>query len=103
MGYFPIFQGDTIVCSTSTKLNLNSGAAHSLLKHGGQNLQDECKKVYPEGIKNGELAVINGGKLKCTKVYLTALPEWKDANGGKVRVLTFVCHKSSHLKTTRGW
>ena len=81
---YSVFQGDTIVCSTSTKLNLNSGAAHSLIKHGGQKLQDECKKKFPEGIKNGELAAIDGGKLKCSKVYLTALPEWKDANGGKV-------------------
>ena len=77
-------QGDTIVCSTSTKLNLNSGAARSLLQQGGNQLQDFCKNKYPEGIKNGQLACIGGGKLKCEKVYLTALPEWKDANGGKV-------------------
>ena len=72
------------MCSTSTKLNLNSGAAHSLLKQGGNQLQDFCKNKYPEGIKNGQLACIDCGKLKCEKVYLTALPEWKDAYGGKV-------------------
>lgn len=77
-------KGDTLVCSTSSKLSLNSGAAHSLIKHGGQQLQNECKQKYPEGIQNGELAVIDGGKLKCERVYLTALPEWKDAKGGKI-------------------
>ena len=72
------FQGNVIVVTTSPNLNLNSGSAcKSVLREGGQQLQNECKEKYPNDIKFGEIAVINGcGTLECNKVYLTTLPNW---------------------------
>lgn len=64
---------------------MNSGAAcKSLLMAGGKELQDECAAKYPGGIKNGDIAVINGGgKLECNKVYLTSLPNWHSEGNPK--------------------
>lgn len=76
--YHILLQGDVIVCGTSHDLSLSAGKASGNLLHvGGQNLQKECKKNYPEGIKPGQIAVVKGGKLKCQKVYFGWLPEWK--------------------------
>ncbi|KAJ8321584.1 hypothetical protein KUTeg_000864 [Tegillarca granosa] len=70
---------DVIVCGTSKELNLSAGkSCKNLLQFGGKKLQDECKKKYPEGIKEGEIAVVKGcGNLKCKEVYFGALPDWK--------------------------
>ncbi|WAQ95722.1 PAR14-like protein [Mya arenaria] len=78
---------DIIVCSASRNLNLRSGAAsYALVKAGGSQVQDDLTRMYPEGIKDGELAIVDGGKLHCDKIYLSSLPAWKEAsgNGGKV-------------------
>ncbi|KAL4240940.1 Poly (ADP-ribose) polymerase [Mactra antiquata] len=80
-------KADIIVSSASSNLNLRSGSAsYSLVKQGGALLQSECSRLYPNGIQDGEVAVIDSGSLNCDKVYLTSLPSWKDAgiNGGKV-------------------
>ncbi|KAL4232400.1 hypothetical protein ACF0H5_009968 [Mactra antiquata] len=70
--------GDVMVVTTAPDLNLNSGkASRSILKAAGQELQDECKQKYPENIKFGEIAVVCAyGSLECSRVYLTALPNW---------------------------
>ena len=70
-----------IVCTTSPTLNLKSGAAgKSLLKEGGDSLQDECKGIIAkkEAIKPGEIVAIGGGSIECKNIYLTVLPAWKD-------------------------
>lgn len=80
-------KADIIVCSAASSLNLRSGSAsYSLVKQGGAQLQTDCNKFYPNGIKDGEVAIIDSGNLNCDKVYLTSLPAWKEAvsNGGKV-------------------
>lgn len=68
--------GDVIMVTTSPNLNLSSGAAcKSVLREGGQELQNECKELYQNDIKMGEIAVLHGhGTLECNRVYLTALP-----------------------------
>ena len=63
---YVILQVDVIVNSTTTSLQLNSGAlSASVLKAGGDTLQEECKKVAPKGIKPGEVVVTSGGQLPC--------------------------------------
>ncbi|KAH3872406.1 hypothetical protein DPMN_035622 [Dreissena polymorpha] len=82
-----LLQTDILVFCTSPKLNLKGGpATQALLKAGGQQLQTDCDRLYPKGIKEGELAIIGGGQLKCEQIYLTTLPTWKEAssNGCKV-------------------
>lgn len=82
-----ILQADLIVSSAASNLNMRSGSAsYSLVKQGGAQLQTDCNRLYPNGIEDGEVAVIDSGNLNCDRVYLTSLPSWKEAasNGGKV-------------------
>ncbi|XP_052266746.1 protein mono-ADP-ribosyltransferase PARP14-like isoform X2 [Dreissena polymorpha] len=79
---------DILVFCTSPKLNLKGGpATQALLKAGGQQLQTDCDRLYPKGIKEGELAIIGGGQLKCEQIYLTTLPTWKEASSNGCKVL----------------
>ncbi|XP_071133739.1 protein mono-ADP-ribosyltransferase PARP14-like [Mytilus edulis] len=68
---------DVIVNSTSRDLNLGGGMlSKSVLKAGGQGLQNECTQNYPNGIKEGEVAITTGGKLSCKNVLHGCLPSW---------------------------
>lgn len=49
----------------------------SLLKAGGQRLQTECTQNYPNGIKEGEIAITSGGKLSCKNVLHGCVPGWR--------------------------
>ena len=61
---YAILKVDAIVNSTTTSLDLDSGAfSASIFKAGGDTLQKECKKVAPKGIKPGEVVVTSGGQL----------------------------------------
>jgi O-acetyl-ADP-ribose deacetylase (regulator of RNase III) len=58
-------------------LNNGDDVCKSVLREGGQQLQNECKEKYPNEIKFGEIAVVHGhGTLDCNYVYLTTLPNW---------------------------
>ncbi|KAL3863208.1 hypothetical protein ACJMK2_004974 [Sinanodonta woodiana] len=73
------FHADALVNTTSNKLNLSQGAVSaSLLAVGGQQLQDECKKKYPNGIKHGEVAITGAGELRSSYVLHGCLPDWND-------------------------
>jgi O-acetyl-ADP-ribose deacetylase (regulator of RNase III) len=92
-----LLQADIIVASAASSLNLRSGSAsYSLVKQGGAQLQTDCNRLYPNGIQDGEVAVIDSGNLNCDKVYLTSLPSWKEAgsNGGKVNTYYNSLHES---------
>ncbi|KAK3598397.1 hypothetical protein CHS0354_019800 [Potamilus streckersoni] len=75
---------DVIVNTTSYSLDLTNGTvSQSLLKTGGQILQEECKMKYPNGIKDGDIAVTRGGKLDCQIVCHGALKSWCDETTNK--------------------
>ncbi|KAL3864768.1 hypothetical protein ACJMK2_006424 [Sinanodonta woodiana] len=75
---------EVIVNTTSKSLDLTNGAvSQSLLTKGGQTLQDECKKKYPNGIKDGDIAVTGGGHLSCKIVCHLALAKWTDETKSK--------------------
>jgi len=66
-----------IVNSTNTKLQLHKGSLSSTLsKAAGPTLQQECKDNYPQGIKNGDIAITSGGNLKCQHVYHSCFPDY---------------------------
>ncbi|KAK3598396.1 hypothetical protein CHS0354_019799 [Potamilus streckersoni] len=70
---------DVFVNTVAKSLDLTQGAvSQSLLKQGGQTLQDECTKSYPNGIKDGDIAVTGGGNLTCKRVCHVALVQWND-------------------------
>ena len=72
------FQADVLVaaCQKSLTLKESGNSAKSLYRNGGDILQEEAKKKYPNGIENyGEFANIPGrGKLNCKEVFLTCMP-----------------------------
>ena len=73
-----------IVNNTSADLKLDNGAlAESLLRKAGPQLQQECKKEYPNGIKPGEVAVTGGYSLNATKVYHGTIPKWEKGYSSK--------------------
>lgn len=64
--------------TTSRDLTLAAGmVSNSLLKEGGQMLQNECNQNYPNGIKEGEVAKTSGGNLACKAVFHGCLPNWE--------------------------
>ena len=62
------------VNTASNDLNLSNGAvANSLLKAGGQALQDECTSYVMQNgkLSPGDVVVTGPGKLSCKKVVHT--------------------------------
>ena len=94
-----ILQVDVIVNSTTTSLDLDNGAlSASILEVGGNTLQEECKKVAPEGIKLGEVVVTSGGQLPCQFVVHGAASSWTDEQCTEVQCRhDFILVKSVHL------
>ncbi|KAK3095440.1 hypothetical protein FSP39_014712 [Pinctada imbricata] len=97
---------DVIVNTASKDLNLSQGfVSNSLLKAGGETLQEECTKNYPNGIEFGDVAVTSGGKLKCKNVLHGALPAWsQDQSVQSLEVLqTFLnnCLKEASSKKAK--
>uniref|UniRef100_A0A8B8E892 Poly [ADP-ribose] polymerase n=1 Tax=Crassostrea virginica TaxID=6565 RepID=A0A8B8E892_CRAVI len=91
---------DVIVNTASSDLNLSQGAVSaSIVKYGGDSIQQECQSKYPNGINPGEIASTSGGKLDCKMVCHGALPPWdKDKGEAKKILQTFVksCLQEGH-------
>lgn len=65
----------------NSDLDLETGrGSKALADSGGDAIQKECEENYPGGITENEVAVTNGGNLKCRKVYHVTLPKWEDNN-----------------------
>ncbi|XP_070212581.1 protein mono-ADP-ribosyltransferase PARP14-like [Littorina saxatilis] len=95
-------QVDVIVNSTSTDLELRSGAiSSSILQAAGVSLQTECKSKYPSGIKSGEIAITKGHALSCKEVYHLSLLSWAGPHTKQLLHQTTMeclakCDKSGH-------
>ncbi|KAL3843265.1 hypothetical protein ACJMK2_021207 [Sinanodonta woodiana] len=74
-------KADVIVSTTSSFPGLNGAIANALSKAAGPSLQAECNKNYPNGIKDGQVAMTSGGSLNCLKVFHIKLSEWNLSNG----------------------
>ncbi|CAL1541137.1 unnamed protein product [Lymnaea stagnalis] len=73
-------KADVMVTSIRPDLNMSMGLViTSVLRQGGDELQDELNTKYPQGIKYGEFAVSGGGKLPLKRIYHASLPQW-DSN-----------------------
>ena len=60
------------MCSTSVELDLQSNAcAKALSDAAGSTLQSECnaQKTEDKKLKDGDIVVTTGGKLKCKAVF----------------------------------
>ena len=96
---------DVIVNTASADLNLSHGAVSaSILKIGGDSIQQECQLKYPNGINPGEVAVTSGGRLACKIVCHGALPKWDKESGeskkvgSKFNLILFICSTSDFCK-----
>ncbi|XP_052796100.1 uncharacterized protein LOC128228688 isoform X2 [Mya arenaria] len=87
------FKADVLVNNTKADLKLANGAlSESLLEAAGTKLQDECDESYPNGVRQGDVAVTEGYKLDC-KIYHGNLPKWDKKNYSAKRILCrFVCN-----------
>lgn len=89
--FFYISQADVIVNTTSTKLGLNKGAvSKALLKAAGSQLQKECNRKYPNGIKHHEIAVTHAYNLNAKFVIHISLKSFHAAMTME-RMKVFVC------------
>ncbi|XP_052277425.1 uncharacterized protein LOC127876354 isoform X2 [Dreissena polymorpha] len=71
------FKADVLVSNCGKDLKLKNGAlAESLLEAAGSQLQDECDQNYPNGIRQGDVAVTSGYNLDCEYVFHGSLPNW---------------------------
>ncbi|KAL3843270.1 hypothetical protein ACJMK2_021212, partial [Sinanodonta woodiana] len=77
-------KADVIVSTTSSFPVLYGVIANTLSKVAGPSLQADCNQNYPNGIKDGEVAVTSGGNLNCRKVFHIKLSEWNVSNGKSV-------------------
>ena len=82
-------QVDIIVNTTGKNLDLRNGAVSaSLLRAGGDSLQQELNKNYPKGLSDEEIAISSGGNLKCRNVLHGSLMNW-DGGNKAVQVIAF--------------
>lgn len=80
-------QVDVIVSSTDKSLNLTLAAtSKSLLRAGGESLQDECIMKYKHGVQPGEVAMTMGGNLHCKQVYHGTIKKWDHNRGDALNV-----------------
>ncbi|WAQ98682.1 MYCB2-like protein [Mya arenaria] len=62
-------EADVIVNSANQRLALKHGRiSASILKTSGDGLQEECSRLYPNGIHFGGVAATNGHGLKCQRI-----------------------------------
>ena len=72
-----IIQVDVIVNTTGKNLDLRNGAVSaSLLRAGGDALQQDLTQNYPKGLGDGEIAISVGGKLHCFNIFHGSLMNW---------------------------
>ena len=77
------------VNTTNENLNLNLGkVAASLLKAGGQRLQDECNAYVRENgiLPCGEVIVTKPGAIQCTGIIHTVGPMYNGKASEKVTI-----------------
>ena len=88
--YLFYIKADVIVSSVSNNLDLMKGrASKALLKAAGEELQEQCRDNYPDGLDNDEIAVLNPGNLNCKKVYLVSLMKWTGDTEEKVHLFCY--------------
>ena len=77
------FQAEVYVNSTSSDLVLSNGAvSKSILRAGGQTVQDECTNhVSKNGrVKPGDIVVTRAGNIQCKHIFHTACSNYDNLN-----------------------
>ena len=86
-----LLQVDVIVNSSSRDLQLTRGAvSQSLLKNGGNIIQEECQQNAPNGLQFGDVVMTSGGNLNCRYIVHGACCSWDGGQGGSEQVYSTV-------------
>ena len=84
--YFIVSQAEVYVNTTSSDLTLTNGeVSKSILRAGGQTVQDECKKfVSTNGnVQAGSIAVTGPGSIPCKFIIHTVGANYNSSNVSK--------------------
>jgi hypothetical protein len=72
-----LIQDNVIVLTAYPDLDMNkTQVTKAVLKEGGAAIQLEISRSYPNGIKEGDLAIVKGGNLPCKEIYIGTLPKY---------------------------
>ncbi|KAL4231007.1 Appr-1'-p processing enzyme [Mactra antiquata] len=85
---------DVIVSTIKPGSDLTDGdLSKRILKRAGSSIQEEFKKNYSYGVRQGDIAVTKGYKLKCKQIYHGSLHRWdKDKTAiTKMNLCKLVC------------
>ncbi|XP_052234938.1 protein mono-ADP-ribosyltransferase PARP14-like isoform X2 [Dreissena polymorpha] len=82
-------KADVLVNSTNQDLDLRLGTiSKQLVAAAGEELIQECKQRYPNGISLGKVAVTSAGQLKTSqRIFHGLLPPWDSGKGRSDTVL----------------
>ena len=67
---------DVIVNSANKSLLRGSGVCGSIHKAGGQIIEDECKRKYPNGIEDTQVGITIAGNLKAKYLLHVVTPKY---------------------------
>ncbi|XP_056005276.1 protein mono-ADP-ribosyltransferase PARP14-like isoform X3 [Ostrea edulis] len=84
---------DTVIVLTAyPDLNLNkTQVTKAVLKEGGGMIQMDICNNYPNGIKEGDVAIVGSGNLPCKEIYIGTLPKYSsDPNTADKTLKDFV-------------
>ncbi|XP_055874107.1 protein mono-ADP-ribosyltransferase PARP14-like [Biomphalaria glabrata] len=69
---------DVIVITVDKSLDLTKGKiSHTILKEAGDEIQDELKQNYNDGLKANQFAKTSGGNLPCQHIFFACLSRYR--------------------------
>ncbi|XP_046558414.1 uncharacterized protein LOC124267535 [Haliotis rubra] len=101
LGDIALTKVDVIVNSTNERLDLSgSELSKAIVKVGGAAIQTECKELYPQGCRVGDVVKTRPGKLHCKELYHCCLSDYRREHPGQaeklLREIILQClHKAS--------
>ena len=80
---------NAIVNPANQNLNLGTGVSGSILKNGGQSIQDECNKIIADNgiVEVGNSVHTNAGSLNCRYIIHTVGPVYKNGKNAESTLL----------------
>jgi len=83
-----LLQADVLVNSTNQQLDLRVGmTSRQLLRAAGEDIQNQCATMYPDGLSWGQVAITQAGDIASSKlIFHGMLPAWDGGKGQSEQV-----------------